>query len=82
MLFRSKSFKDLRKDLRTGGSSLHGKTVTHTTVGHSYTVKRNPGSEHNFGLYDNTGEVVATLGGDSEEAAIHILKAKGYKIHD
>jgi hypothetical protein len=73
-----KSFKDLRTDK----SSLHGKTVTHSTVGHSYVVKRTPGSEHNYSLYDKDGKYVSSLGGDSESAALRILKKKGYNVRD
>ena len=70
------------KHLRTGEASLHGKTVTHSTVGHSYVVKRTPGSKHNYSLYDKNGEYVSSLGGATDAAALHILKKKGYNVRD
>jgi hypothetical protein len=69
------------KNLKQHIQDLHGKSFSHHTADHSFTLKKmKDGDEHDYGIYSSSGKFMGSVGSSNAKSVMNILKSKGYNL--
>ena len=69
------------KNLKQHIQDLHGKSFSHHTANHNFTLKKmKNGDEHDYGIYSSSGKFIGTVGSGNAKSVLNILKSKGYHL--